>query len=626
MKSNNITVFRLYLMLILLTTLLMTTGCSKYLDQKPDNLLTSDMIWQTRANAEAYLNQAYSYVAANIVDDRYTRLGGSDETSCSIAGVPVRLMTSGNWNAQSNYWQTWGSYYAGIRQSIVFEQNIDRVPSDLLSADLKNQYKHEVLFLRGWFYLELLKQYGPFVKLDHLLSLNEDFNQYPRAPLDSCVATIKSLMDRAAAGLPESWNASNYGRPTSGACKAVKAQLALLVASPLYNGNPEFKDFKNKDGSMLVPVNYDENKWKIAADAAKAVIDMGVYKLFTNIEEGDATFDPYLSFRDLFITNWNSEIIFSTNIVGDWYWGHEIRIAPAPGGYNMTNATQNVVDAFYMRNGRTIDDPASGYTEKGFVQHDDPAGWGLSRDGVKRGYVAGNSNMYVDREARFYAAILYNGAPVIAAPTVDDRNFYSSPQNVDGRGRVEFYYSGKAGVPVTTGDVTGYLPLKGANPASNTRTNTIVYRPFIHMRYAEILLDYIEALNEYDPTSPDIVKYLDAIRTRAGLPGFASVYPEKIGNQAEMRKVIIHERQIELCFEGDRYYTLIRRKMMNDPKIQTIYRMNVSENDNGQGFAFEGYYKREVLQVRYWDDKMYLFPIYQDDLDKDQALVQNPLW
>lgn len=626
MKTNNKISYRFFLTHGLIIVLLVVAGCSKYLDKKPDNLLTSDMIWQTKANAEAYLNQVYSYVSYNDADDKYTRLGGSDETACSLAGVAVRLMAAGNWNPQSDYFYLWGSYYAGIRQSIVFEQNIDRVPNDLLSPELKSQYKHEVLFLRGWFYKELLRQYGPFVKLDGLLSLNEDFNQYPRAPLDSCVAAIYDLMDRAAEGLPKTRNPSDYGRPTSGACKAVKAQVALLAASPLYNGNADYANFKNKDGSPLVPTTYDKNKWKVAADAAKDVIDMGRYKLFTNLDEGGDVFDPYLSCRDVLLTNWNDEIIFSSNLIGSWYWGHEIRNAPHPAGYNMTNATQNVVDAFYMRNGKTIEDPSSGYVETGFVQHDDPAKWGMSRDGVNRGYMAGTRNMYVDREARFYAAILYNGAPVVSAPTVDDRNYFSSDQNVDGRGRTEFYYSGKSGVPTTTQDMTGYCPLKGVSPASNMRTGAIVYRPFIYIRYAEMLLNYIEALNEYDPGNADIVKYLDQIRTRAGLPGFESLYPGKVGNQDEMRKAIIRERQVELCFEGDRYYTLIRRKMMDDPKIQTIYRMNVTENDNGQGFAFENYYKREVLEVRYWDDKMYIFPIAQTDRDRDQAIVQNPFW
>lgn len=606
--------------------LLAGQGCSKYLDKQPDNLLTSDMLWQTRANAESYLYQVYGYIQTSM--DDYAMLGASDETSCPVQGVNVRKMVVGNWSAQSGYWYLWGSYYAGIRQSFVFEDNVDKVPSDLLSEELKQQYKSEVLFLRGWFYWKLLRQYGPFVKLTGTLSLNEDYNKYPRAPFDTCVQEINRLMDKAAQGLPAAWtSSSNYGRPTKGACFAVKSQLALLAASPLWNGNTRFANFKNKDGVALAPTQYDGNKWKIAADAAKAVIDLNVYKLFTNKDEGDPVFDPYLSCRNVFLTPWNNEMVFSTHMAGTWQWGHEKRCAPAPGGYNMENATQNVVDAFYMRNGRTIDDPLSGYTTTGFVQSDDPANYGASRDGVNRGYVTGNSNMYTDREPRFYVDIQYNGKPVLPAPTTDDRNYFSSDANKDGRGRAEFYYSGKSGVGSTSnGDITGYGVLKNVSPASNIRSDGAAYRPFIHIRYAEILLNYVEALNEYDPGNADILTYLNLIRQRAGIPNLEGVYPAAVGNQAEMRKWILRERQIELCFESDRYFTLVRRQMMGNPEVKTIYRMNTITKDNGLGFSFPDYYTKTLLQTRYWDDKMYLFPIAQDDIDKNNSLVQNPGW
>lgn len=614
----------------LLLGLLATAGCSKYLDKKPDNLLTSDMLWQTRANAESYLYQVYGFVR-NAGDD-HTMLGFSDETSCSIQGVPVRNMITGNWNAQSNYWHSWSSYYSGIRQSIVFENNVDKVPSDLLSEELKAQYKAEVLFLRGWFYWKLLQQYGPFVKITTLLSLNEDYNKYPRAPLDTCVEYINQLMDRAAETLPPTWASSaNYGRPTRGACLAVKAQLALLVASPLWNGNPRMANLRNHDGTALAPATYDANKWKVAADAAKAVIDLNEYKLFTNQDEGDATFDPYLSVRNIFLTNWNSEIIFSTNkydqYTDSWQYGIEKRCAPAPGGFNMQNATQNVVDAFSMRDGRTIDDPLSNYTETGFAASDDPAQYGKTRDGVNRGYIQGNSNMYVGREPRFYAYILYNGKPILPAPTTDDKNFFSSTANIDGRGRAEFYYSGKSGVGTTNVvDMTGYCVQKFVNPASNIRQDQTPYRPFIHIRYAEILLDYAEALNEYDAAQPDILKYLNEVRKRAGLPNLETVYPSIVGDQAALRKAILRERQVELCFESDRYFTLNRRLLMGAAESRTIYRMNTIAPDNNQGFSFVNFYKRTLLQNRYWEDKMYLFPIMQDDIDKNNSLVQNPGW
>ena len=308
-------------------------SCKKYLDKKPDNLLTEDQVWQTKANAEAYLHNIYSYVHISDGGD-YASMGASDESSVCIPTVNVRQMVSGNWNTTSWYFYNWGTFYTGIRKSFVFEENIDKVPASQISDELKVRYKAEAMFLRGWFYWQLLKQYGPFVKLTGTVAQNADFNQYPRAPFDTCVAYINQLMVQAAENLPLEWtSSSNYGRPTKGSCLAVKSQVTLLAASPLWNGNPRFANFKNNDGTPLASTVYDANKWKIAADAAKAVIDLGVHKLFTNLENGDATFDPYLSVRNLFLTNWNSEIIFSTN---NWsHWGFTKCASPGPGGYNM---------------------------------------------------------------------------------------------------------------------------------------------------------------------------------------------------------------------------------------------------------------------------------------------------
>jgi len=94
-----------------------------------------------------------------------------------------------------------------------------------------------------------------------------------------------------------------------------------------------------------------------------------------------------------------------------------------------------------------------------------------------------------------------------------------------------------------------------------------------------------------------------------------------------MRNYILRERQVELCFEnGDRYATLVRRKLLGNAANRAIYGMNTGALDNGQGFSFTGFYTRTLYQNRVWDDKMYLFPIFQSDIDKDNAIVQNPGW
>src|SRR5690606_33123771 len=122
-------------------------------------------------------------------------------------------------------------------------------------------------------YWQLMKQFGPVVLVTKTLSLNDDFNAYPRASFEACQSYINQQMDEASAGLPAVWaSSSNYGRPTKGSCLAVKAQLALWAASPLWYGNPNLANLKNHDGTQLAPLTYDAGKWKVAADAAKAVI------------------------------------------------------------------------------------------------------------------------------------------------------------------------------------------------------------------------------------------------------------------------------------------------------------------------------------------------------------------
>jgi hypothetical protein len=593
------------------------SGCSKYLDKKPDNLLTEEQIWQTRINAEAYLHNIYSHVHTSDGDD-WASIGASDESSVSIPTVNVRQMVNGNWNAQSWYFYTWGNFYAAIRKTFVFETNIDQVPLAELSDELKNQYKAEVRFLRGWFYWQLLRQYGPFVKLTSTIPMDADFNQYPRAPFDECVSFINELMDQAGGILPVEWPSTiNYGRPTRGSCLGIKSQVALLAASPLWNGNNRFSGFTNADGTPLAPTAYDAEKWKLAADAARAVIQLNVYRLFKNTDQGDAAFDPYLSLRNLFLTTWNNEILFANT---NWsVWGYTKCASPGPGGYNMYTATQNLVDAFAMNNGRNIDDPQSGYVENGLAAENATKSWGHRK---------GEWNMYANREPRFYAYVQYNGRPVLPAPSVDDKNYFSSDPNRDGAGRVEFYYNGKSGQKSAgSNNLTGYTALKRVNPTSNIRFDVAAYQgPYIVLRFAEILLNYAEALNEYEPGNAEVITYLNLVRERAGLPGIETVYPEAVGNKELMREHIIRERMVEFCFEGDRYYTLLRRLMMNNPEIKTIYGLNVGADDGGLGFSFTGFYNRTLFQNRFWDDRMYLFPIHQTDIERNRALVQNPGW
>ncbi|KUK76678.1 MAG: Putative outer membrane protein, partial [Proteiniphilum acetatigenes] len=314
---------------------------------------------------------------------------------------------------------------------------------------------------------------------------------------------------------------------------------------------------------------------------------------------------------------------------------------------------------FLMENGRTIDDPQSGYVEEGFAeepnQHWNPNNRNINiEEGRKQmisdirksdawGHWKGDWNMYANREPRFYASILYNRRVIPQIPDdVNKRNYYNSPGQQDGFGRVELYYGGvsRQSGSYTFFSRTGYLAFKRVDPMDNMRDrvfNQDVIKIFI--RYAEVLLNYIEALNEYDPGNPNIRKYWDMIRDRAGVPSVFVTNPEITGDKELQREFILRERQIELCIEGDRYFTTRRRWLSHTPDEGgpvdnrkygdggRMWGMDINAGDPASNnFSFTGFYKRVPFEERVFRKAYYLFPIPQTEIDKSENMVQNPWW
>ena len=126
------------------------SACSNFLDKKPDDMKTDDMVWSSRVETEAYLYNVYSQIpAANLhQDDPW--LGCSDEIDLTWNVYSTYQINLGNWNPTTNFYNRWGNFYRAIRASFVFENNVDK--NTELSDALKTQYKAEVKFLRGYYY------------------------------------------------------------------------------------------------------------------------------------------------------------------------------------------------------------------------------------------------------------------------------------------------------------------------------------------------------------------------------------------------------------------------------------------------------------------------------------------
>ena len=180
-----------------------------------------------------------------------------------------------------------GTYYQYVRAADIFLANIDNVPIPATQAAYyKTQiplYKAEARFIRAWEYFQLFRTYGAVPLINTALTPNQALgSKIARNSVTDVVNYITSECDAISSILPLSYanDPSNEGRITQGAALALKARTLLYYASPLFNGNTMYASVKNSDGTQLFPQTYDNNKWLLAANAAKAVLDLGVYQLY----------------------------------------------------------------------------------------------------------------------------------------------------------------------------------------------------------------------------------------------------------------------------------------------------------------------------------------------------------
>jgi len=597
--------------LLIITLLCSISSCKKFLSQVPDDKQTIDDVFKKKASTEQYLAGVYGYIRSQSdwINDNSSNgtpwEGLSDEMDITYNDCATYSMNLGQWDRNRGNYNFWTYYYRGIRTASYFMQRVDECPE--IQPELKAQYKAEARVLRAYFYSMLMRQYGPVIVLPNLTIAPDasiDEFAFPRSSYDSCADYVAKEIDAAIPDLPVTQgNTQEYGRIKKGMALAIKARTLLDAASPLYNGNTDYADFKNPDGRPLINQQYDVNKWKKAASASKAVIDMPDYSLY---KELDATgkIKPYESLKNLFLKDWNTEVIMA--LARDN--GYSIDKCGSPyilGGWSSWGPTQSAIDAYFMANGRTIDDPASGYTETGFAA----AATGY--------YAAGASNMYVSREPRFYVAISFNLSKWINNASNNNGGTGSSPITI------QLYKGGNSGQYTGRNwSRTGYVVRKAVNPSSLVGPDKIAARTEIVYRLGEVYLNYAEALNESDPGNPDIKKYINLIRERAGIPQYGSAIeqvPEPSGQNA-WRDAIRRERRVELAFENLRYFDTRRWKIAEQTDGGAMYGMDVNATTTLD------FSKRVVFETRVFLKKNYLWNILQTELNKDKNLVENPGW
>ncbi|ADY52191.1 RagB/SusD domain protein [Pseudopedobacter saltans DSM 12145] len=678
MKKLNKTLFCL-----LTTGVMLLTSCKNYLDvssELSDNLTINGVFenveYTKRWHANTYnciIEYSKNASSADAMSNPWSAISG--ELACNFAR---NTMVTGYTPANAGY-HRWATQYKYIRQALIFLEKAHAIGSGSGNNVLPEyeilRMKDEAKFLIAYSYFTLLELYGPVPLVTEIANPEDKDIDYARAPMDDVINYIDGLLaDVIDAGrLPAtiSKNDSNFNtgemvKPTLVIVRALRAKLWVYAASKLFNGGfPESLSIVNKDGTRLFP-DYNADKWQTAKKRLEEFLDyahsMG-HKLYAEYYSNTTDINPHASVYQVF-QKYNDEIIWATayndysNPNNQERRSNPVDLYASPTNFANISVSQESVDAFFMNNGLTIYDQGSGYKENGFTTVNNPTHVNNNPD-------PNIFNMYANREARFYAAIGYNGK---------SWHIHANEHNNPGGVYYQWYGRGKAS-GIAGGENwprAGYLFYKfkhrriaqgvtSINVAGAPGTPFTVYtswsRPSILLRLADFYLYYAEVLNEIDPNDPRIIAYIDKVRERAGIPGYAELATNGtktgvIGNKQEQFKAIVQERHVEFLGEGQRWFDM-RRWMICDPAganqpdkggvdgdMTRMTGMNMNGFDNvklkiGSTETTtkpigdpDSFFQRTKLEGRRWAKEYYWYPVPQNEINKSRGhlLVQNPLW
>ena len=587
-------------------------SCNDMFEPADENTRQEDAMYQESAYAHGIL--MYAYDRLPYMTTTQTDIATDDATTNNLSNAYYNMATYGSWKADNNPMSVWDNCKDGIQYANKFLTIVDKVKWAPSAASKQQMFidrlKGEAFGLRALFYYYLLTVHSGYADDGILYGVpllttpedgSSDFNQ-PRATFADCVKQIFADCDSAMTLLPFDYidianiedipakyvaigaNTSNYnlvfGKKAnnlmSGKCaEAIKAQVALLAASPAY-----------RDQSGVT-----------SADAA--ILAANVLKRIGGMEGFDPTGNIWYKNK--------TKLEPSASEMPEMLWREDHskdaaqerdNFPPSLFGNGLVNPSQNFVDAFPMRSGLPITAPNSGY---------DP------------------QNPYANRDPRLADDVLYNGVTLRRSEIITGNYPNAKGESYDNLNK-------------DNATRTGYYLLKFLRDDVNPQGSSEIqqYHIYPRIRYTEIFLAYAEAANDAwgpkaDPTGVGFTAYdvIKAIRERAGLAtneigqplAEGDVYLEECASdQNKMRDLIRNERRIELCFENKRFWDL-RRWML--PLNEAIKGVEINL-DKATG---ELTYKYFEVEKREYDNSYQMYgPIPKNEVLKWSNLKQNKGW
>lgn len=634
MKTLKIIVF-------ILGTIVVFNSCSDFLDQIPEEKLSEDNLFKSKDDVIKVLTQVYSYYKSPIWFRDNPGLA-ADDMDYNWSDYDAQKKDMGQYSPSSSIYNHWNSYYNMIRTSQYFLNGIDLCVDEKLTENERTWWKGEAKFLQAYYYFLLISEYGPVPIIDHVYEGKElDVvlaSGLPRATFDECVDYIDGLLVEAIDQLDLLYTVSSPERAARASkCAAwfLRSRLWLYAASPLYNGaqSPSGKSYthvlpKGVNDEPLINSTLDVEKWKKAMDYSIEAINLcksasrGLYtREMAGVNDGYSAYWKTMNYTrggDPCVENVFYKQNFSTNDV------RQHSLPTSWGGWTGLCPTQSHVDEYFVSNGLMPEDDENFKKQSGFITYE------------ADGHEIKLYKRYMNRDPRFYVNILFPRQYSYAVLGNEEESYstrwgYNTTQEWTDYVWYRPFNDGPDGYQSKSGrdfTSTGYLMIKFTGKADN-KTAKGDYAVSV-FRYAELLLNYTEAAFEYYAATgtdlsakEEVFIYWDEIRNRVQLPDVRSAY-KKAGitlTTSKIRDLIHREREIELAFEGHRYYDN-RRWLIAEREGGDKYSLDVYKNETDPDFWNEKY----VFETRYWDDKMYFMPIPQNEVDKNPLLTQNTLW
>lgn len=585
--------------LALLLGLTFSSCNDNFLDITPIDRYSDAIVWTDEALVTAFVNNIYEGQKWGFHTVMLSSLCDESMEVWSWESQPVvqsELSPSYQGILAPNFWImtfqniTWNSLYKNIRACNMFLENVKKYE---LQGEAIERLHGEVLYLRGYFYYWLLIQWGGVPLIDKTFT-PEDELKVSRNTFKETVDFIVKDLDDAASLLPLS---GDKARATKGAALALKSRVLLYAASDLYVSQSQWA-VGYEHPELVGYVDGDQReRWENAKKAAKDVIDLGIYHLYGEGQQWATPDEAVANYVNIFLCHNSDEDIMLqyydlVNHNSDDFQLPRVGLFNSPNGFHGwggNTPTGQLVDSYEMSDGTKFS-------------------WSNPAQAM---------HPYENRDPRFYACILYDGAHWRERPddTVDaDPNgivqtgFY---QQADGS-----YTAGldtrQGPIEDWNGTYTGYYMRKFLDPSVNHQYDKQLF-PWRQIRYAEVLLNYAEACLELGEEE-EARKYINMIRKRAGMPDIPST---EIGK--ELMDRYRNERKIELAYEQHRYFD-IRRWMIAPEVIQPAQGIDIRYSYGSQ----DPVYSVIEVQERKWNNKAYFLPIYLDEINKNDLLIQNP--